>query len=452
MPKADTILQLLIENLEEGVHIVDEKGKTIYYNEAMAKLEGVNKEAVIGKKISEYLRDMNEHNSTIIKAMAKKKPIRGIVQTYKSHSKDITTINTTIPIMKNEKCIGAIEVSKDMTRVKNLNEKIFKLEASRQSKSMKFMFKDIIGNSECMRQVVNLAMRASLSNSSVLIFGETGSGKEVIAQSIHNNGIRRDKPFIAVNCAAIPSTLLESMFFGTVKGSFTGAENKKGLFEEANKGTLLLDEINSLEPYLQSKLLRVLQEGYIMPIGSNKIIDVDVRIIATLNESPEKLIEEGKLRKDFYYRLGVIRIDIPPLRDRKEDVVELSKYFIDYYNEVLKKQVIGIDSEAIDKFKEYEWPGNVRELKNLIESAMNMADDYGTLTKGYFNNKFINEEQAEKIDLGKRSLNEFIEGIEKRVIIEALEKNNYNITKTANYLKIKRQLLQYKIKKYDLYE
>lgn len=187
-----------------------------------------------------------------------------------------------------------------------------------------------------------------------------------------------------------------------------------------------------------------------MPIGSNKIIDVDVRVIATLNESPEKLIDEGKLRKDFYYRLGVIRIDIPPLRERKEDVVELSKYFIDYYNNVLKKQVIGIDGETINKFKEYEWPGNVRELKNLVESAMNMADDYSTLTTRYFNNKFINEEQHEKIDLGNKSLNEFMEEIEKKLIKEALEKNNYNITKSAEHLKIKRQLLQYKIKKYSL--
>ena len=175
------------------------------------------------------------------------------------------------------------------------------------------------------------------------------------------------------------------------KESFTGAENKKGLFEEANHGTILLDEVNSLEPYLQSKLLRVLQDGYIRPIGSTKSIYIDVRIIATLNEEPQKLIESGKLRKDFYYRLGVLRIDIPPLRERKEDIIIFVEKLIEKYNKILGKNIRGIDEDMLRKLREYNWPGNIRELTNVIEAAMNMADNNSILTENYFDFRIVNE-------------------------------------------------------------
>ena len=304
MSKDRIILEELINNLQDGIHIIDEKGTTLYYNEAMASLEGTKKEEVLGKRVTEYLHELKEENSTLLGAIKNKKKYSEILQEYYNNNKLITTINTSIPIINHNKVIGAVEISKDMTQVKMLNEKVCKLE-EKQRKSIKgYSFKDIIGNSSEMRNIVNKAMRASLSNSSILINGETGCGKEVLAQSIHNNGIRREQPFIAVNCAAVPSPLLEGMFFGTVKGSFTGALDKKGLFEEAHRGTLLLDELNSMDIHLQSKLLRVLQEGYIRPLGSNKTIDVDVRVIATLNEDPEKLIKDGRLRKDLFYRLG----------------------------------------------------------------------------------------------------------------------------------------------------
>lgn len=438
--------------MTNGIHIVDSKGKTIYYNSAMEKLEGVDENNVIGKKITEYLENVNEENSTLMNAIKTKKKYIDVAQQYSNRSKKkITTVNTTVPVIEKDKVIAAIEISKDMTKVKELHEKIFKLEANKKNIDRRYSFKDIIGSSDHMRTVVNKAMRASLSNSSILIYGETGSGKEVIAQSIHYNGVRRNHPFIAVNCAAIPSALLEGMFFGTVKGSFTGAENKKGLFEEANRGTLLLDELNSLDTYLQSKLLRVLQDGYIRPLGSSKIIDVDVRIIATLNEEPERLIEEGKLRKDFYYRLGVVRINIPPLRERKEDIEEIANHFINYYNELLGKEVIGIEDDVIDKFLDYDWPGNIRELKNVIEAAMNMGDDYRKLSLEYFENDFLHKnEEINEHELNGMSLSEYLEDIEKQLIINSLNKNNYNISKTAKELKITRQALQYKIKKYEL--
>jgi len=450
MNKIEKIFLCLIDNLEEGIHIVDSEGKTIYYNETMARMEGQNKKNIIGKKIDEYLDGVEEESSTLMNALKSKQKIVDVLQHYNNHyKKDIVTINTTIPVNIDGNTIAALEIARDMTQLKELNERICKLEEISNSKKRNYKFSDIIGNSEVIRKAINKAMRSSLSNSSVLIYGETGSGKEVFAQSIHYNGIRKDKPFIAVNCAAIPSALLEGMFFGTVKGSYTGAENKKGIFEEANRGTLLLDEVNSLEPYLQSKLLRVLQDGYIRPLGSDKIIDVDVRVIATLNEKPEKLIEEGRLRKDFYYRLSVIRIDIPPLRERKEDITEFSNYFIEYYNAILGKNIQGIDKCVLENFYEYDWPGNIRELKNVIEAAVNMADSNAVLTREYFESKLINKTYND-FNIKDESLTHYLERVEKNIIELALNENGNNISKAARKLKISRQKLQYKIKKYNL--
>lgn len=279
--KSEYILEYLINNLNEGIHIVDNKGKTIYYNTAMEKIEGLKREDVIGKKVYEYLKEM-ENSSTLMNALKDRKEYKDVLQNYfRKDGREITSLNTTIPVVVNDKVIAAIEVARDMTQIKSLNEKLCNLVKNDKKSQGHYLFDDIIGESLILKNEINKAVRASLSNSSVLIYGETGTGKELFAQSIHYGGVRSQKPFIPINCAAIPSALLEGMLFGTVKGSFTGAENKKGLFEEANRGTILLDEVNSMEPYLQSKLLRVLQDGYIRPLGSNKIIDVDVRIIAT---------------------------------------------------------------------------------------------------------------------------------------------------------------------------
>lgn len=452
MNRIESILENLINNLKEGIHIVDNKGKTIYYNDSMATMEGLRAEDVIGKKVYEYLKGM-EGTSTLMNALKNNEEFKDVVQEYSNNQgKNITSINTTIPVMINDKTVAAIEIARDMTQLKKLNEKICKLESTIKAKESNYTFKDIIGNSPKIRNEVNKAVKASLSNSSVLIYGETGSGKELFAQSIHYNGIRKDKPFIPINCAAIPSALLEGMLFGTVKGGFTGAENKKGLFEEAHRGTVLLDEINSMEPYLQSKLLRVLQDGYIRPVGSNKIIDIDVRVIATLNEEPEKLIKEGKLRKDFYYRLSVMRIDVPPLRERKEDIKEIAEYFIDYYNGLLSKNIKCLNDDVWERFHEYNWPGNIRELKNTIEAAMNMVDDGEVLTKEFFENKItmIGDLSNDSKFNGEISLNDHLEEVEKAIIAKIYRKNRENITRTANELKISRQNLQYKLKKYNI--
>jgi arginine utilization regulatory protein len=455
MNKTEAILKYLLDSLEEGIHIVDNKGKTIYYNQSMGKVEGLNPKDVIGRRAIEFLKGVEEDSSTLMNALKMGEKYIDVIQHYSSHlGKEVITINTTIPVVENEEILAAIEISKDMTQLKELNEKICRLQASNSSNNKFYTFKDITGSSPKLRDAVSRAMRASLSNSSVLIFGETGCGKELFAQSIHYNGLRKDKPFIAINCAAIPSSLLEGMLFGTVKGGFTGAENKKGLFEEANGGTILLDEINSMDVTLQSKLLRALQEGYIRPIGSNRVIDVDVRIIATLNEEPEKLIKEGRLRKDFYYRLSVIRIDIPPLRERTEDIGALARQFIKFYNQLLGKSVADIDEDVMNIFLIYQWPGNIRELKNIIEASMNMMDNNTYITKEYLENRLsrlsLNNYHNKLSDLGEFSLEQHLDNIEKEIIQDSLKKNEYNISQAAVYLKISRQRLQYKIKKYKL--
>lgn len=450
------ILETILSNLDEGIQIVDNKGITLYYNQKMGAMEGLNKEEVIGKKYNEFIRDINDDKSTFYKALNTKEKVSDIIQQYSSHyGKHITTINTTIPVFSKGEVVGAVEISKDFTLLKELNQKLCKIQKN-ISKSPNYRFTDIVGNSIQTNNIIEKAKKASVTSSSVLIYGETGCGKELFAQGIHYSGLRKDKPFIPINCAAIPATLLEGMLFGTTKGSFTGAENKKGIFEEANGGTLLLDEINSLETSLQSKLLRVLQEGSIRPVGSSKTINIDVRIIATINEDPEILINQGKLRKDLYYRLNVIRLNIPPLRERREDIKNLIKYFINYYNSILGKSVIDVSLEVYEAFMKYSFPGNVRELKNSIENAMNMVEDADILNSNYFESRIIDKKNDAQCipsyDFQKESLKEYLEKIEDIYINAFMKKNNNNKTKTSKELNISRQLLQYKLSKKEQFK
>ncbi|MCB2309737.1 sigma 54-interacting transcriptional regulator [Clostridium tagluense] len=449
---AEKILECLLENLEEGIQVVDKDGKTIYYNTVMGKVEGIKPSEVLGKKVSEYLEDVKEDDSTLMNVLKTGEKIVGLIQHYgNGYKKKVTTINTTVPVTLDNKVIAVIEIAKDMTQLKELTESICKLQNLDKKINGHYTFSDIYGDNPIMKTAIEKAKKASMSSSSVLIYAETGSGKEVFSQSIHYDGLRKNKPFIPINCAAIPALLLEGMLFGTEKGAFTGAENKKGLFEEANHGTILLDEVNSLEPYLQSKLLRVLQEGYIRPIGGTKSIDIDVRIIATLNEEPEKLIESGKLRKDFYYRLCVLRINIPPLKERKDDIPIFVNKLIERYNKILCKNIIGIDEVMMKKLQEYNWPGNVRELTNVIEAAINMADYNSILTENYFDFRIAcdNSNNAQDIitnDDGNFHLENYMSEIEKTIIEKSLKKNKFNVSKAARQLGISRQNLQYKIK------
>ncbi|HAR84150.1 MAG TPA: sigma-54-dependent Fis family transcriptional regulator [Clostridium sp.] len=303
-----------------------------------------------------------------------------------------------------------------------------------------YSFEDIIGNSKEIRNVKELAMKVCNSKSPIFVYGDTGTGKELIVQAIHNSSIRRKKPFIAQNCAAIPDNLLESIFFGVGKGGFTGAIESEGLFDIANGGTLYLDELNSMDIIFQGKFLRVLQEGEFRRIGETNTRKTDIRIIASVNENPDFLVKSNKLRKDLYYRLNVIRINMPELNSRKEDIPILVSMFIEKHNKRLGTSVNGIDSYALEVLMKKDYDGNVRELEHIIEGALNYKR-HGIIE--------ISDLQLGNI-IESLSLKDKLVTMEIKYIKEALIIHSNNVSKASKFLNIPRQTLQYKITKYNI--
>ncbi len=464
------ILQKGSEILGEAIHVVDAHGITIIYNEAMARLEKINVEDVLGKPFRDVFSYIPKNESTLTKALSEGKETTNKQQTYFNiYGKQITTINTTVPIEVNGEVVAAIEVAKDITDIKNMSDTILELqkeavegadndeaEAARRRgkpKLKQYSFKDLTGAEPKFIEVLEMAKKAARTDASVFIYGETGTGKELFAQSIHYDGIRKGKPFLAQNCAALPESLLEGILFGTVKGGFTGAVDRAGLFEQASGGTLLLDEVSAMPYELQGKLLRVLQEDYIRRVGGSRDIPVDVRIIATVNEPSEKLIAEGALRKDLYYRLNIVNLVLPPLRDRKGDIPLLAERFLEKHNARYGKEVWMISDKAMDKLMKYDYPGNVRELENIIMSAVSMTDREHVLNEKDINistGHYERETVMAGFERGEASLAEYLETVEKTVIRRYLATNNGNISRTAKDLGMLRQNLQHKMKKYGL--
>ncbi|NMA86060.1 MAG: sigma 54-interacting transcriptional regulator [Tissierellia bacterium] len=450
----ENILEIL-DYIEEGIHIIDKNGRIVYYNKFAQKIDGIERDRAIGRHLLEVYPSLNFETSTLLTVIKTGRPILKKEQTFINYKGEkITTINSSIPIKSRNKIVGALEISKDITQVRVMSEKIVDLqtklynnspEKSKSLETAKYNFLDIIGEDEEMLRLKNLALKAAETDAPVLIYGDTGTGKELFVHSIHNSSNRKYRPFISQNCAALPANLLEGILFGTVKGGFTGAENRQGLFELAHGGTLFLDEINSMPLELQSKLLRVLQDGYIRPVGSTNIINVDVRIITATNIPPEKAMENKLLREDLYYRLNVINFTIPPLKDRKEDIPLLTNYFIKNCNEKLGKSVKGVSKEVMEIFYKYSWEGNVRELENLVEGVMSIYD-IEIIELKHLPAKFQERKKASS----NLSLKETLETIEKDLIENALKEADYNISYAAELLNIPRQTLQYKIGKYDL--
>lgn len=328
-----------------------------------------------------------------------------------------------------------------------------------------YTFNDIIGSNEKFVDIINYSKKIASKNSSVLILGCTGTGKELFAQSIHNESRFSNGPFIALNCAAIPNTLVESTLFGTVEGAFTGAKNTEGLLSQANNGTVFLDEINSMNLDAQAKLLRFLQDKTIRSIGGKYQNKISCRLICAVNKNIEDEIKANKIREDLYYRLSTITINLPPLIDRIDDITILSKFFIDKFNLEFCTNIEGLDNDLIKKLTNYNWPGNVRELEHVLESAMNMvsSDDKllsSTHLSPYLMQRLSSQSLVSKnkindssIDFDKnKTLREILDCIERSVIVSRLHNNQGNISQTANDLGIFRQALQYRIKKYDISE
>ncbi|PFK56562.1 sigma-54-dependent Fis family transcriptional regulator [Bacillus thuringiensis] len=450
------LYETLLNELDIGIHIINEESKTIIYNRKMMEIESMERSDVLYKSPLEIFAFEENKNSTLIEALKLGKTNKNIKQTYfNNKGQEITTINDTFPIIENGKIKGAIEISKEISNLKQT----IRMGPSRKQ-STKFTFDHIIGDSEAIQSIITEGKRVIRTSSSILLVGETGTGKELFAQSIHNESQRSTKPFISQNCAAIPDTLMESLLFGTNRGAFTGAIDKAGLFEEANGGTLLLDEINSLSPALQAKLLRAIQEKTIRRIGGTHEKEIDVRIIATINEDPFEAIAHNRLREDLYYRLSVVTLCLPPLRERKEDILALVQHFIEKYNTQFGLNVTDVDVNVREFFYAYDWPGNVRELEHIIEGSMNLIEDETIITAFHLPTRFRERIKTEfnmqhaltnhNTDAPK-TLKHTIEKMEKNYINQILKENHGNISQAAKFLGLSRQNLQYRIKKLHLH-
>lgn len=448
----------ILDEVDVGVHAVDASGNTVIYNNKMAQMESMDIHDVMNKNLLDVFMFKEDQSSTLVKALQDRKETKNVKQTYfNNKGREITTNNNTIPIYENEELLGAVEIANDVTKL----ERLIKGNITRKA-STRYTFDSITGNSSVMKEVIEGAKRAARTSSYVLIVGETGTGKELFAQSIHNASSRFSGPFISQNCAALPDNLIESLLFGTRRGAFTGAIDQPGLFEQANGGTLLLDEINSLNLNLQAKLLRALQEKTIRRVGDTKDTPVDVRVIANINEDPIDAVTNNHMRKDLYYRLGVVTVFIPPLRERKEDIPLLAQLFIKKYNEHFQMNVKGLSEEVQASFQEYDWHGNVRELEHLVEAAMNiMMDDeelieYSHLPYQYRSKLHVKERSTPSVSVDMflnehtdmtASLKDQMEYFEKSYIEHVWKNNNYNISRTADVLGLSRQSLQYRMKK-----
>ncbi len=374
----------------------------------------------------------------------------GLIQGVLSISKDVTKrVNKEIQYQESQKML------KELTQKLEVKEdKIKRLQTTLRER---YRFHNLIGKSYLMQNIYNLIDRVSQTDSTILITGETGTGKELVARAIHYNSLRKDRDMVAVNCAALPETLLESELFGHVKGSFTGAiRDKKGKFELADKGTIFLDEIGELSTLTQVKLLRALQEREIERVGGEKSIKVDIRIIAATNQDLLVLIEKGKFRKDLFYRLNIIAIRLPSLKERADDIPLLVEHFIEKFNNRFNKNISGISSSVLKKLMSYSWPGNIRELEGVIEKAV-LLEDYDTIGNIELSTGHSEEPHLLPSPLNSRSdipsydeMQEHLDNIEKEYFIKAFEKHKGRISDIAEFTGLNRRTILNKMKKFSI--
>lgn len=466
----------VLNQLGESVVLCDAKSRIYLLNDAAVKLDSMVTQDVLGETVADVYQMTDGKEIAIPRVIREKKPKVNHRQEYITrYGKKVTAISNTFPIVQNGQVLGAYNILEDWSasdylhrQLIDLQEKLLAQEPNHDKKgksvlAAKYTFSDIIHTSAGMQNVIEQCKQVSQSDSSVMLYGETGTGKELFAQSIHNFSKRKNGPFLAINCAALPDNLLEGLLFGTEKGAYTNAESRAGLFEQANHGTLLLDEINSMNIALQAKLLRVLQEGTVRRLGGASELQVDVRILSNINIPPQQAIAEKKLRQDLFYRLGVVNIDIPPLRERKEDISLLSKHFIMQCNRKMDRTVRDISLETRSMFQTYHWPGNVRELQHAIEHAINILPDNRSTILPQDIPLHIRQSQndaarcfspvppqAPAIAAEEGSLNRKMTGIEYEAVCEALRQSGGNISQAARNLKMTRQNLQYKIKRYQI--
>ncbi|QOX61888.1 Fis family transcriptional regulator [Anoxybacterium hadale] len=456
----------ILNGISESVTLFDAAGRLYLLNDSAVNMDSLVTSDVLGQHVTEVYRMQDGQFHAIPQVIQEKRAKVNLRQYYTTcFGKNVDIVANVFPIVQNSQTLGAFSVMQDWSTTSELHKQIIDLQGKlleqstvtgakeKSALTAKYQFRDIIHISPAMNRVVARSQQIACSDSSVMIYGETGTGKELLAQSIHNGSRRANGPFLAINCTAIPDNLLEGLLFGTERGAYTGAESRAGLFEQANGGTLLLDEINSMNILLQAKLLRVLQDGMIRRVGGVKEVHVDVRVLSNTNCPPYQAIEENKLRRDLFYRLGVININIPPLRDHKEDIPLLVKSFIQHFNKKLLKNVRNIDHATSELFNSYHWPGNIRELDHAIEHAMNLIpNDQSIITPDYIPEhilylaaEFVFEGRETKGDL--INLRGAKQNTERHELCKALLENGGNISKTARFFGISRQNLQYKMKR-----
>ncbi len=453
----------------DGITIINLDGEILFSAKLNSKFsnrkESEAYQALVGQNFFDVFENLNAKNSSMIRAMEVGLPV--YVENQPLHTKgqeEIKISSLSIPIKSGRAIVGVIDLSmeemadgeEEPESVELTSEQIPVSGAGKLKKQSgaSFTMEDIIAVDEKMKNARDYIPVVAACDLPVMIYGETGTGKEVFAQAIHNASERKDKPFIAQNCAALPDTLLESILFGTSKGAFTGATENKGLFELADGGTLFLDEINSMPLFLQSKLLRVLQDGSFRSLGGSETKRTNVKIIAATNVEPLEAIEKGQLRRDIYYRLSMMSIRIPPLRERKADIGHFVKFYVNKHNATFHKQVQYVSKDLLKKLEEYDWPGNVRELEHVIVYGMSMVDETSTLLQYKdIKGKLLLEKQAdmkktpeslEEVPKLCSSLREAVAAYEEKLILQALEAAHGNISEAARILDVPRQTLQRK--------
>ena len=473
----------VLSALDEGIIITDIKGRILFYNDTQSRIDELVPEKAIGRRVTEIYR-LDEHESMIMRCLETGRPIRNHLFFYHTHlGKEANTIHSVFPLFRGESMVGAICFVKDYNMMEQMITASSDLAPHKKpllKNGTRYKFSDIVGKDESFIRVLKIVRLSSDSPSPVMLYGETGTGKELFAQSIHNASSRHERPFVGINCAAIPENLLEALLFGTARGAFTGARDKAGIFEQSSGGTLFLDEINSMPINLQAKLLRALQERKVRRIGAADDIELDLKIISSVNIDPHQAIKEGYLRMDLFYRLGVVFVRIPPLRERQDGIESLTRHFIYKNNLALNRQVKGVSDTVTAFFKSYHWPGNVRELEHIIEGTMNMMGgaeiiephhlpvhfihpDFRRLTeaRGFAETpeafqpprevgRFLPPGIRAGMSTDSKSLPESQKNREREMVVQALEETGGNVSRAARILGISRQLLHYKMKKYGL--
>lgn len=429
----------IMNSLKFGVIAVNLSGEVQYANNFACQILNLKRKELMEINIDSLVMDWQE----VFKQFQKGNLLLNEETTFqvKKHKEKFNL--SIFPIFdKNNQLIGMVNSIREMHKVYGLINKYTGANA-------RYSFDDIVAQSKAMKNLISFTKKISNSPSTVLLEGESGTGKEVLAQAIHNYSSRKDNGFIAINCAAIPESLIESELFGYDEGAFTGAKKggQPGKFELANSGTIFLDEIGDMKLDMQVKLLRAIQEGVITRIGGDKLIPVDVRIIAASNKDLKTEVDNGNFRLDLYYRLNVIPIKLPPLRERKEDIPTLIKHFLSMKARMLKKPKPNIKYRALQELLDYDWPGNIRELENHIEKIVNFNGEYDLIKTP------IIEHHGERIErvLARGELITFtLDEMEKKTIVRTLKMMNGNISQTAKTLGIGRNTLYIKLKKYDI--